>query len=94
MSSQLTAETGSNPAHLWPGDWLFFGQQLASWQLCRPVYLNVTKATCINRSGSCYQCAPFELKARLLANENPFGPSPAAKKAIQDAIDKSYQYPL
>lgn len=38
--------------------------------------------------------AGFELKARLLANENPFGPSATVKKAIQDAIDKSYQYPF
>ena len=36
--------------------------------------------------------APPVLKARLLANENPFGPSAAAKKAIQDSIDLSYQY--
>ncbi len=34
------------------------------------------------------------LKARLLANENPFGPSPAAKKAVADALDLSYQYPF
>ncbi|MBD1393833.1 pyridoxal phosphate-dependent aminotransferase [Mucilaginibacter glaciei] len=32
------------------------------------------------------------MKARLLANENPFGPSPAAKKAIVDSLDTSYQY--
>jgi histidinol-phosphate aminotransferase len=32
------------------------------------------------------------LKARLLANENPFGPSAAAKKAIMDSMDSSYQY--
>jgi len=38
--------------------------------------------------------APFDLKARLLANENPFGPSATAKKAIADALDKSYQYPF
>ena len=38
--------------------------------------------------------APLNLKARLLANENPFGPSDKAKKAIIDAIDKSYQYPI
>jgi len=38
--------------------------------------------------------APLDLKARLLANENPFGPSAAAKKAIADALDKSYQYPF
>jgi len=38
--------------------------------------------------------APMNLKARLLANENPFGPSDKAKKAIIAAIDKSYQYPI
>ncbi len=35
-----------------------------------------------------------DLKARLFANENPFGPSEKAKKAIIDAIAKSYQYPI
>ncbi|MES2731065.1 MAG: histidinol-phosphate transaminase [Bacteroidota bacterium] len=34
------------------------------------------------------------LRARLFANENPFGPSPKAKKAIIDAIAMSYQYPF
>lgn len=38
--------------------------------------------------------APGELKARLFANENPFGPSDKAKKAITDAMPKSYQYPF
>src|SRR5690242_2569410 len=38
--------------------------------------------------------APKELKARLFANENPFGPSPKAKQAIQDAMAQSYQYPF
>ncbi len=38
--------------------------------------------------------AMADLKARLSANENPFGPSEKAKKAIVDAIDKSYQYPM
>ena len=38
--------------------------------------------------------APGELKARLFANENPFGPSEKAKKAITDAMPKSYQYPF
>jgi histidinol-phosphate aminotransferase len=36
--------------------------------------------------------APPELKARLFANENPFGPSPKAKQAIVDAMNTSYQY--
>ncbi len=35
-----------------------------------------------------------KLKARLLANENPFGPSEKAKKAIQEATAFSYQYPF
>ena len=34
------------------------------------------------------------LRARLFANENPFGPSEKAKKAIVDAIGTSYQYPF
>jgi histidinol-phosphate aminotransferase len=34
------------------------------------------------------------LKARLFANENPFGPSPKAKNAIMEALPVSYQYPF
>lgn len=46
--------------------------------------------------GSDYEAletTPPEIKARLLANENPFGPSSKAKKAIAEAIELSYQYP-
>lgn len=34
------------------------------------------------------------LKARLFANENPFGPSQKAQQAIRDSIAKAYQYPF
>jgi histidinol-phosphate aminotransferase len=34
------------------------------------------------------------LKARLFANENPFGPSDLAKKAITDTLPFAYQYPM
>lgn len=37
--------------------------------------------------------APARLKARLFANENPFGPSDKAKQAIMESIATSYQYP-
>jgi histidinol-phosphate aminotransferase len=37
--------------------------------------------------------APPVLKARLSSNENPFGPSAKAKKAIEEAIDGSFRYP-
>ena len=33
-----------------------------------------------------------KMKARLLANENPFGPSKSAKQALKDAIDNSFRY--
>ena len=33
-----------------------------------------------------------QLKARLFANENPFGPSQKAKQAIIEALNTSYQY--
>ena len=33
------------------------------------------------------------LKARLLSNENAFGPSEKAKQAIIDAINDSFMYP-
>lgn len=35
-----------------------------------------------------------KLKARLFANENPFGPSPKAKQAIIQSLDTSYQYAM
>ncbi|RYD77221.1 MAG: histidinol-phosphate aminotransferase family protein, partial [Sphingobacteriales bacterium] len=34
------------------------------------------------------------IKARLSANENPFGPSAGAKKAMKKALKNSYQYPF
>ncbi|HEY8916994.1 MAG TPA: histidinol-phosphate transaminase [Chitinophaga sp.] len=37
---------------------------------------------------------PVEIKARLFANENPFGPSDKAKQAIIDSLASSYQYPF
>lgn len=37
---------------------------------------------------------PVDLKARLFANENPFGPSDAAKKAVEMALPTSFQYPF
>ena len=38
--------------------------------------------------------APPTLKARLFANENPFGPGDKAKKAIADCVGTCYQYPM
>lgn len=38
--------------------------------------------------------APPELKARLFANENPFGPGEKARKAVTEALSISYRYPF
>ncbi|HVW96891.1 MAG TPA: histidinol-phosphate transaminase [Mucilaginibacter sp.] len=57
-----------------------------------PVVTGNENAGALITDQSAIMQAPPVLKARLLANENPFGPSAAAKKAIQDALDTSYQY--
>jgi histidinol-phosphate aminotransferase len=36
--------------------------------------------------------SPPQLRAKLNSNENPFGPSEKAKKAVLEALDNSYQY--
>ena len=41
-----------------------------------------------------FGAAQPELKARLFANENPFGPSEKAKQAIIESLSTSYQYPF
>lgn len=40
------------------------------------------------------ETTPVGIRARLSANENPFGPSAKAKQAINDALQMSYQYPI
>src|ERR1043165_171357 len=41
-----------------------------------------------------FETTPPDMVARLLANENPFGPSAKAKKAMAESIDLSYQYAI
>ncbi|MGZ3874818.1 MAG: pyridoxal phosphate-dependent aminotransferase [Mucilaginibacter sp.] len=57
-----------------------------------PLTKTITPAENLVTDQTAIMGAPAGLKARLLANENPFGPSAAAKKAIQDSLDTSYQY--
>ncbi|TDN40508.1 histidinol-phosphate aminotransferase family protein [Hymenobacter sp. UV11] len=40
------------------------------------------------------RAAPVQLRARLSANENPFGPSDKAKQAITESMASCYQYPM
>ncbi|HEX6427212.1 MAG TPA: histidinol-phosphate transaminase [Niastella sp.] len=41
-----------------------------------------------------FETTPPDIVARLLANENPFGPSDKAKKAILESLELAYQYPM
>lgn len=54
----------------------------------------LTKYTVSGLQADAAAAVPTALKARLFANENPFGPSPAAKKAMIDSMDAGYQYPF
>ena len=54
--------------------------------ICYPENFDTDQSAILN--------APVEIKARLSANENPFGPSDKAKQAITEALAKSYQYPF
>lgn len=63
--------------------------------LAAPASLNQYVSTTETMSGEMIRRqAMADIKARLSANENPFGPSEKAKKALIEAIDKSYQYPM
>lgn len=37
---------------------------------------------------------PSSISVRLSANENPFGPSDKAKKAVIESLDRSFMYPM
>ncbi len=84
-------------------DWLKASTLLTSGFtfLSGPLTSVAAPATPLNTEGSkfltereFYKQEIPDLKARLFANENPFGPSGKAKQAIVDSLAKSYQYPF
>jgi histidinol-phosphate aminotransferase len=93
MANSLNRRTWIKSSALMAGGLAFFSgtiSKLAAMPVLKkiaPLANRVTDQAAILNGGPV-------LKARLLANENPFGPSPAAKKAIQEALDLSYQYPM
>lgn len=79
---------------------LFMGGLTFFPQVFSSLYARIPSGSFYRKGGSflsehkAMETTPPELAARLLANENPFGPSEKAKKAIADAVDLSYQYPF
>jgi histidinol-phosphate aminotransferase len=93
MANSLNRRTWIKSSALMAGGLAFFSGTISKLA-AMPVLKKITPlANRVTDQAAILNGGPV-LKARLLANENPFGPSPAAKKAIQEALDLSYQYPM
>lgn len=93
MSNSLNRRNWIKSSAMMAGG-LAFLTGTASKLAAMPIVNKITRRASLATEESFLNTAPPVLKARLLANENPFGPSAAAKKAMQDAMELSYQYPM
>lgn len=99
MANQLNRRNWIKSSALMAGGITFFSNSvsgLLAKPIGKPVASEFKKSFTISEQ-ELMTLAPPNLgvmKARLLANENPFGPSVKAKKAIEAAMDSSYQYPF
>jgi histidinol-phosphate aminotransferase len=92
MGTQLNRRSWIKSSAVLAGSIAFFSGDLKL--LAKPVSGQNTafEAVEFESDEAFFQNAVVDVKARLSANENPFGPSPKAKKAITDALDMSYRY--
>jgi histidinol-phosphate aminotransferase len=94
MANQLNRRTWIKSSAIIAGGAAFFSSTFTS-ALAKTKFVKKTTKTIFFKSDQSVLAAlPPNIKARLSANENPFGPSAKAKKAIIDAMEKSYQYPF
>lgn len=98
MANQLNRRNWIKSSALMAGGITFFSNSV-SGLLAKPISKSVINGTkksfTVSEEVLMAEAPPtMALKARLLANENPFGPSAKAKKAIEAAMDTSYQYPF
>jgi histidinol-phosphate aminotransferase len=93
MSNEINRRNWIKTSALMAGGLAFLGGT-ASQLAAAPIIKKLNKGEEVLTEEMFLRGAPIELKARLNANENPFGPSPAAKKAITEAIDGSFRYPM
>ena len=79
-------------------NWLKTSSMLTGGLAFLPATWNKLEAAPVTPAGNMLSEAEFladvppAIKARLSANENPFGPSDSAKKAISEALSSSYKY--
>ena len=94
MANQINRRNWIKTSAMLAGGITFFSNSV-SGLLAKPVVSNFQKSFTLSEAELMAEAPPtMVLKARLLANENPFGPSAKAKKAIEAAMDTSYQYPF
>ena len=94
MANQLNRRTWIKSSAVIAGGAAFFSSTFTSALAKTKIATKATKTLFFQSEQSVLAALPPNIKARLSANENPFGPSPKAKKAIMEAMDKSYQYPF
>jgi histidinol-phosphate aminotransferase len=92
MGTQLNRRSWIKSGAVLAGSLAFFSGDLKL--LAKPLSgkNTVNEAIEFESDEAFFQNSVAEVKARLSANENPFGPSSKAKKAITDALDMSYRY--
>ena len=91
MTSPMNRRTWLKTGSMLTGGFTFFSGALSSLLSSAAPRSSYAKMPTDAEFG---RAASPQLKARLFANENPFGPSEKAKKAIIDAMATSYQYPI
>lgn len=96
MSNSLNRRNWIKSSAMMAGGLAFLtgtANKLVAAPIAKKINLNAEAEPFISEAEMAAQ-TPAEMKARLNANENPFGPSPAAKKAIAEAVDDSFRYPF
>ncbi|OOQ59079.1 pyridoxal phosphate-dependent aminotransferase [Mucilaginibacter pedocola] len=91
MSNSLNRRNWLKSSALMAGGVAFLSSTVSKLA-AMPVVRKIRNANTMLADEAAVMQAPAEMKARLMANENPFGPSAAAKKAIADSLDTGYQY--
>lgn len=76
-------------------NWLKASMGLASGFVITPALVNQMMASPVSKFEKCFfETLPPSIKIRLNANENPYGPSVKARKAIVDILSEGCRYPF
>jgi histidinol-phosphate aminotransferase len=92
MGTQLNRRSWIKSSAVLAGSLAFFAGDNSLFAKSPALGNTATEAIEFESDEAFFRNAETEIKARLSANENPFGPSAKAKKAIMDGIEKSYRY--